>query len=401
VKLLTALFLLVLSEPITGFTFNSGPNVKNGVRRSSSLFMSSALIVQNKGGGHGELGYQLAKKLSSNPEITSITILQDVACNDSKEPFKSYATDLPDVKVIKAPLGEETMTASDLQKLLGGDASFTYVWDNASKGPEGAGKAVCDCAKTWGTKLFTYVSSAGIYQPPKDAVFPMAETTPIKASAGQAKFEAYAVEAGLPLVSFRPQYIYGPKSNKFDYIDWYFDRLVRELPLPIPEDGTQKVSLTNSEDVASLLASVLNNPEEAVKQRFFNCGTDQLYSYDEVAYMCAEAAGIPKDKVMIEHYDSDLYGKAKFPFRMTDFYVAPDMAKAKLGWEGPQHSLSDDLTWYFEGYKARGGETRKLDLGKDWEIVFGSKTQLNIGSVYDKWDPLIVDVSDVKPLEVD
>jgi len=168
------------------------------------------------------------------------------------------------------------MTAADLQKRLGADASFEYVWDNASKGPVGAGKSVCDCAKNWGTKLYSYVSSAGIYQPTKDTTFPMKETTPIKESSGQAKLESYAAEIGLPLVSFRPQYIYGAKSNKFDYIDWYFDRLVRELPLPIPEHGTQKVSLTNSEDVASLLASVLNNPEAAVQQRFFNCNRSAL-----------------------------------------------------------------------------------------------------------------------------
>jgi nucleoside-diphosphate-sugar epimerase len=65
------------------------------------------------------------------------------------------------------------------------------------------------------------------------------------------------------------------------------------------------------------LASVLNDPDAAIKQRFFNCGTENLVTYDEVAYMCAEAAGIPEDKVMIEHYDHELFGKATFPFRMT------------------------------------------------------------------------------------
>jgi nucleoside-diphosphate-sugar epimerase len=358
--------------------------------------MSAALIVQNKGGGHGELGYQLAKELSSNPKITSITILQDEACNDKKEPFVSYAADLPDVKVIKAPLADESMTADSLKKILG-DAKFEYVWDNASKAPEGAGKAICDCAKEWGVKLFTYVSSAGIYKP-DGVVFPMPETTPIKETAGQALFDNYAVELGLPLVSFRPQYIYGPKANKNDYIDWYFDRLVRELPLPIPGDGTQKVSLTCSEDVASILASPLNNEEAAIEQRFFNCGTDQLVSYNEVAAMCAEAAGIPQDKVMIEHYDADMFGKATFPFRMTDFYVAPDMVKEKLGWEGAKHSLKDDVSWYYESYKARGGPEKKMSLVKDWEITVGSKTSPPEywGTIYDKYDPLILDTSEME-----
>lgn len=359
--------------------------------------MSAALIVQNKGGGHGELGFQLAKTLQSNDKITSITILQDEACNDEKEPFKSYGSDIPDVKIVKANLADESMTAESLKEILG-DATFEYVWDNASKKPEGAGKAVCDCAKSWNTKVFTYVSSAGMYQP--TGVFPMPETTPVKESAGQNLFDNYAVEIGLPLVSFRPQYIYGSKSNKYDYIDWYFDRLCRGLPLPIPGDGTQKVSLTNSEDVASLLAAVLENEEAAIEQRFFNCGTDKLYSYDEVAYMCAEAAGIAKDDVAIEHYDADMFGKAKFPFRLTDFYVSPDTAKEKLGWTGPSHDLADDLKEYYEGFKARGMLEKDISIEKDYEIVFASKSNFEIGSVYDKYLGLNIDTSSVKALDV-
>jgi nucleoside-diphosphate-sugar epimerase len=367
----------------------------HGSAATTHLYMSAALIVQNKGGGHGELGFQLAKVLSDNDKITSVTILQDDACKDSAEPFQSYATDLPDVKVVKASLGDESMTATALQDILGKDAAFDYVWDNASKSPKGAGQAICDLAKAWNVKLFTYVSSAGMYQPTVDTPFPMPETTPIKESAGQNQFDQYAIQQGLPLVTFRPQYIYGPKANKHDYIDWYFDRLVRELPLPIPGDGTQKLSLTNAEDVASLLAAPLNDEAAAIAQRVFNCGTDQLVSYDEVAYLCAEAAGIDKDKVMIEHYDADMFGKATFPFRMTDFYVAPDTAKEKLGWSGPLHSLKDDLqSFYYESYVARGGPTKKMSLIKDWEITVGSKTSLPEygSSIYDKFDPIILEV---------
>ena len=151
------------------------------------------------------IGYQLAKNLSSNSKITSVTILQDDACKEDQEPFKSYAVDLPEVKVVKAPLGDESMTAVDMQKILGEGERYDYVWDNASKSPAGAGKAVCDCAKEWGVKLFTYVSSAGMYQTSDDTVYPMAETTPVKESAGQNLYDMYAVDLGLPLVSFRPQ----------------------------------------------------------------------------------------------------------------------------------------------------------------------------------------------------
>ena len=104
---------------------------------------------------------------------------------------------------------------------------------------------------------------------------------------------------------------------------------------------------------------------------------------------------------MIEHYDSEMFGKAKFPFRMTDFYVAPDMAKEKLGWEGPKHSLGDDLTWYYDSYKTRGGATKKMDFMKDWEIVVGSKTSYEVGSIYDQYDPLVIDTSNVKALNLE
>ena len=63
------------------------------------------------------------------------------------------------------------------------------------------------------------MSSAGVYMysPGADCVFTMKEdSTPVKDTAGQVQYERYAVAAGLPLVSFRPQYIYGEKSNKLD-----------------------------------------------------------------------------------------------------------------------------------------------------------------------------------------
>lgn len=64
----------------------------------------------------------------------------------------------------------------------------------------------------------------------------------------------------------RPQYIYGPLTNKRDYLDWFFDRVVHGLEfIPLPLHGDQLVALTHAEDVASMLASVVGN-ELAVNQ---------------------------------------------------------------------------------------------------------------------------------------
>jgi nucleoside-diphosphate-sugar epimerase len=171
---------------------------------------------------------------------------------------------------------------------------------------------------------------------------------------------------------------------------------VRELPVPIPGDGTQLVSLTNSQDVASILISPLNHIQSATEQRIFNCGTDQLVSYNDVALMCGRIAGV--ENVNIEHYDADLFGKTEFPFRTTNFYVDPAMAKQVLEYPGPDNTLEADLVWYYENYKERGGPAMKMSFIKDWEICVGCKTapQGYVTSIYDKYDPIVIDTSNVK-----
>ncbi len=80
-------------------------------------------------------------------------------------------------------------------------------------------------------------------------------------------------------------------------------------------------------------------------------------------------------------------GKGNCPFRLTNFYVTPDTAMmGKLGWSGPSHRLQEDLVDYYQGYLARGGPTKELDLKKDREIVEGSNPAME--SIYVKHDTL-------------
>jgi nucleoside-diphosphate-sugar epimerase len=165
--------------------------------------------------------------------------------------------------------------------------------------------------------------------------------------------------------------------------------------VPIPGDGMQKVSLTNSKDVAAILASPLNNEAAAVQERIFNCGTDTFYTYNDVANMCGQVAGMD---VTIEHYDAEMFGKTNFPFRDTNFYVDPTRAKTTLQWPGAACNLQSDLAWYYADYVKRGGPDKKMSLVKDWEIVVGSKTAPPeyVNSIYDKYDPLVIDMSNVQ-----
>jgi len=119
-------------------------------RISTGLF-ETALIVQNKGGGHGELGFHLAKLLDAHPKIENVTIVQDDDADYLKEPFKSYPKDLPNVLVNSVPMSTDWIDATFMQNMLGGErAKYDYVFDNCSKSPTGAHKALVDCAAEWG-----------------------------------------------------------------------------------------------------------------------------------------------------------------------------------------------------------------------------------------------------------
>ncbi len=82
---------------------------------------------------------------------------------------------------------------------------------------------------------------------------------------------------------------------------------MRDLPVPIPGDGTQLVSLTNSQDVDSLLCAPLSQPQAAAEQRIFNCGTSDLISYIDLVEACAAVCG-KQDSYQIEHFDGETFG---------------------------------------------------------------------------------------------
>jgi len=319
---------------------------------------SRALIIQNKGGGHGELGFHLALQLAKDKGL-KVTVLHDggAAPKTGKEPWDSYGElEAAGVEMVWADLGAGTAEP------LKDKGAFEFVFDNWAKDAEGASPVV-SLAKDWDVSNYVFVSSAGMY---KGASQPMVEGDDVKATGQRAVEELLATE-GLPFSVFRPQYIYGPKTNKRDYIDWFFHRITRGLPLPIPNGGDQVVSLTNAVDVASLLSSVVGNPK-AVGE-IFNCGTDAEVSYDEVCALCMKVCG---RTVPIEHYDPKDFDleKGAFPFRNTAFYVSVNKAKDLLGFK-PQFSLESDLPWYYEQYVAAGLDKKDMEFKADEQIFKG------------------------------
>lgn len=321
-----------------------------------------ALILQNKGGGHGEFGYHLALELAIK-HGRPVTILHEGAGPNFKEAHRAYGDlDAAGVKVLWC----EDLTDADacLSKLKG--ASFGSVIDNWSKSSE-AISPYAEAAKDWGVSTFAYVSSAGMYMPEKDSEGPITEDCPVKLTS-QRQAEEKLAELGLPWTCFRPQYVYGPKQGK-SYLAYFFDRLTRGAPVPVPGAGDQMVTMTHAADNAAMISAAIDN--EAAVGQVFNCATSALITYDDLALLCASAAGV--DSPRIVHYDPKAVapGSTKaigFPFRETPFYVSVAKAKEVLGFR-PKNVITQDIKWYYaDNYVGAGKADKEVDLSKD-EVV--------------------------------
>eukprot|EP00613_Pedinella_sp_CCMP2098_P052124 CAMPEP_0171880162 /NCGR_PEP_ID=MMETSP0992-20121227/38287_1 /TAXON_ID=483369 /ORGANISM="non described non described, Strain CCMP2098" /LENGTH=364 /DNA_ID=CAMNT_0012505869 /DNA_START=14 /DNA_END=1108 /DNA_ORIENTATION=- len=320
---------------------------------------SRALIIQNKGGGHGELGFHLALTLAKDKGL-KVTMLHDGGPDalTGKEPWDSYG----ELKDAGVELKWADLSSCTTAEALEGCGAFEHVIDNWSKKAELAAPLV-GLAQEWKCGSFVFVSSGGLYLGESQ---PMVETDVVKEKADLRGVENLLAEKKLPWTCFRPQYIYGPNANKRDSTDWFFDRIVRGRPLPIPYSGNQLLSLTNAVDAASMISSALSNPK-AVNQ-IFNCGTDTFYAYGQVAEMVAEVVGKEAD---VKAYDPEKFPdlkKGAFPFRNTAFYVNVDKAKEVLGW-APKSDLATDLKMVYEQYKALGKDKKEMDFSTDDEIL--------------------------------
>ena len=201
-------------------------------------------------------------------------------------------------------------------------------------------------------------SSGGSLLVTKDETYTLGsaigEGTEVK-STGQRQAEELLGEMGLPWSCFRPQYIYGPAQGK-TYLKYFFDRVTRGRPVPVPNGGDQMVTMTHAADNAAMIAAAVGNPKAAGE--VFNCATSLLISYDELAALCAKAAGAAPPKIV--HYDpkalpDGITKKNGFPFRETPFFVSVDKAASTLGFQ-PKNDLKDDIAWYYTQNYKQGDE---------------------------------------------
>lgn len=219
-------------------------------------------------------------------------------------------------------------------------------------------------------KHFVYMSSAGVYQ--KSDQMPHREGDPVDPKSrhkGKHDTETYLAEQGLPFTSIRPTYIYGPQ-NYNDLEAWFFDRIVRDRPIPIPGNGMHFTQFGHVRDLAQAMTKVLGN-RKAIGQ-IYNVSGDRYVTFDGLARACAIAADKSPDSIKLVHYDPKQFdfGKRKaFPMRVQHFFASIQKAKTELYWQ-PEFGLIAGLKDSLENdYFASGRDKADVDFSMDDEIL--------------------------------
>jgi nucleoside-diphosphate-sugar epimerase len=217
---------------------------------------------------------------------------------------------------------------------------------------------------------FVYVSSAGVYL--KSDQMPHREgdaVDPKSRHKGKHETESYLATSGIPWTSIRPTYIYGPQ-NYNDLEAWFFDRILRDRPLPIPGNGLHLTQFGHVWDLAAAMAAVLGN-QSAIAQ-IYNISGDRAVSFDGLARACAIAAGKEPTELKIIHYDPKTFdlGKQKaFPLRPQHFFADIHKAQTELNWQ-PQFDLVAGLKDSLEkDYLASGRDKQAIDFSLDDRIL--------------------------------
>lgn len=256
----------------------------------------------------------------------------------------------------------------DLGKLSG--ESFDVIFDN--NGRELVDTEPLVTLFKGRVKQLIYMSSAGVYL--KSEQMPHIEGDPVDPQSrhkGKHETETFLAQSGIPFTAVRPTYIYGPQ-NYNDVEAWFFDRILRDRPIPVPGNGVHFTQLGHIQDLATAMTKMLDN-SKAIGQ-IYNISGERYVTFDGLVKACAEACGKDPASIKLVHYDPKQFdfGKRKaFPMRVQHFFASIDKAKQELNWQ-PEFDLVSGLRDSLNhDYFASGRQNQTIDFSTDDLILAG------------------------------
>jgi nucleoside-diphosphate-sugar epimerase len=269
---------------------------------------------------------------------------------------------------VRVILGDRTDPAQIKEKLA--SESFDAVFDNNGRELSDSQALIDLCCDR--VNHYVYMSSAGVYL--ASDILPYFEgdaTDPHSRHKGKLDTEAYLEKLfktqNFPYTAIRPTYIYGPQ-NYNDIEAWFFDRILSDRPIPIPDQGQTITQLGHVEDLASAMCAVLEN--ELALGEIYNISDMRYVTFLGLAKACATVAGKPDyDKfVFFDSHKVNLGKRKGFPLRNQHFFASVDKALSELDW-APEYDLLSGLETSFKDYIDSGRKEQPMDFSVDDQIM--------------------------------
>lgn len=191
------------------------------------------------------------------------------------------------------------------------DAVFdnVYDWERGTTAEQVAGTAL---AVADGLQRYLFISSiaaygSGLHHAEEDPLAPEDDADLYvrnKANSERALFKLHR-EQGLPVVTFRPPFIYG-RGNPFYREAFFWDRLLAGRPILVPGDGQRLMQFVLVNDLVQAMLTALTEPRAVGKA--FNVANPHPITQTGLVLALAEVAGIQPELIYVPREEIEAAG---------------------------------------------------------------------------------------------
>lgn len=242
-----------------------------------------------------------------------------------------------------------------------------YVWERGTSARDVA--ATVDATRE-GLSRYVFMSSVAVYPLELDLI----ENSPLadrddRYTRDKVESERYLFDqrrkTGLPISTIRAPFVYGPWNNIYREA-FFWDRIERNRPIILPDEGQNLLHFAYVKDVAWALVRVLE--VEAAIGQAYNIANESPITQQQFVELLARAAGKSVQFVFLSRkrirelggdaFDEPFYFGEGLDF--PSFSVQVDKARQELGFRPT--SWQDGLRETYEWYCQQGRHARLLDF---------------------------------------
>ena len=243
------------------------------------------------------------------------------------------------------------------------DERFELVFDNVydwQRGTTGEQVIATALAAANGLRRYVFMSSVAVFGEggefdERAALVPSDYPNPYsanKADSERALFSEHRT-TGLPVTTIRPAFIFGP-HNPYDREAFFWDRILADRPIIIPEDGMRTMQWVYSNDVVRTTIAAATN--DVAIGHAYQLGNYPAITQIEFVELLARVAGRKANLVyipraVIQQAGGDLFAPPLYFGAYLDvppITIRPDAVRDELGIELTplEQGLRETLRWY-------------------------------------------------------